>query len=190
MHDAQAHGLRRAALVAAGLAATVVAHLGAVGGTGIRLMPVAPLVWGMLIAVAVVCGPRTRRFAPRGVGATLAALVAAQALMHVVASLAPWALGFAGTGMQMSATQMLTAGALWPHLAAALVLGVALVRADRLLARVVVRVHRALIGMAADTAQRPRPARRVPLPADPAPERHVGEVVGARGPPPGALAAI
>jgi len=79
----------------------------------------------------------------------LAILVAAQMVFHLVASLAPWMLGFAGTDMRMSGIAMLTAGALWPHLVAAVVLGVVLVRADRWLARAVALVRQVVAELVA-----------------------------------------
>jgi hypothetical protein len=158
MHAAQAHALRRAALVGAGLAATVVAHITAVGAGGPEILPIAPLIWCALIALAVVCGRRAEIYAPRSAVGTCAALVAAQMVFHAVASLAPWALGFAGSGMRMSGIAMLTAGAVWPHALAAAVLGAVLVRADRLLERAVALVRRAVAELAARHAW-PRPER-------------------------------
>jgi hypothetical protein len=163
MHAAQAHALRRAALVGAGLTATVVAHMGAVGGTGVHLLGIAPLVWCGLIAVAVICGPRARVYAPRHPVGTCAALAAAQLAMHVVVSTAPWALGLASPGMRMPAGEMITAGALWPHLLAALLLGAALVRADRWLARAVATVRRAVADLVTPRHGWPHPSRRAPL---------------------------
>lgn len=187
MQIAQAHALRRAALVGAGLTATVVAHMGAVGGAGVHLLAIAPLVWCGLIAVAVICGPRARGYVPRHPAATFGALLAAQFAMHVVASTAPWALGLASPGMRMSAGEMVTAGALWPHLVAALVFGVVLVRADRWLARAVAAVRHAVADVVSQQHGWPHPSRRVPLNRR---RPHVGtvnDVRCARGPPaPGA----
>lgn len=183
MHDAQAHALRRGALVAAGLVATIVAHMGAVGGTGVRVLPIAPFLWGALIALAVVCGPRARAYAPRGAVATFLALGAAQLVLHVIASIAPWALGLDAAGMRMPATDMLGAGALWPHLVAALVLGIVLVRADRRLARIVGRVREAVVALVAARTPRPRPSWRMPIVAMRTPARPVADVADARGPP-------
>lgn len=183
MQIAQAHSLRRAALVGAGVAATVVAHMDAVGGTGVHLLAIAPLVWCGLISVAVICGPRAGGYVPRHPAATFAALLAAQAVMHVVASTAPWALGLASPGMQMSAGEMVTAGALWPHLVAALVFGVVLVRADRWLARAVAAVRHAVADLVSQQHGWPHPSRRIPLGHR---RPHVGTVTDiqyARGPP-------
>ncbi len=183
MHTAQAHALRRAALVGAGLAATVVAHMGAVGGTGVHLLAIAPLVWCGLIAVAVICGPRSTAYVPRHPVATFVALAVVQVAMHIVASTAPWALGLASPGMRMPAGQMITAGALWPHLVAAFVLGVVLVRADRWLARAVAAVRRAVADLIAPQHGWPHPSRRAQLDRR---RPHVGtidEVRLARGPP-------
>jgi hypothetical protein len=189
MHVAQAHAVRRAALVGAGLVATIGAHVAAAGGEGLHILPVAPLIWSALVAVAVVCGPRAHVYAPRGPLSTLVALIAAQMAFHVAASLAPWTLGFGGSGMRMSGVAMLTAGALWPHVVAAVLLGVVLVRADRWLARTVARVRQAVAALV--TAHTwPRPARLVPA------ERHrlTAQVDGGarpgRGPPPVLRAAL
>lgn len=183
MHDAQAHALRRGGLVAAGLVATIVAHMGAVGGTGVRVLPVAPFLWCGLVAIAVVCGPRARAYAPRGALATFVALGAAQLVLHLVATVAPWALGLDAAGMRMPATDMLSVGALWPHLVAALVLGVLLVRGDCYLARIVGRMRDAVVALVAARPPRPRPLWRMPIILMRAPARPAGDVADARGPP-------
>ena len=183
MQHAQAHALRRAAVVGAGLTATIAAHMGAVGGTGVHVLAIAPLIWCALVAVAVICGPRARPFVPRHPLGTFAVLAAAQFAMHVVASIAPWALGLASPGMQMSSGGMITAGALWPHLVAALLLGVVLVRADRWLARAVAAVRRAVADLVTPQHGWPHLSGRTPL--DPRRPHGVAinDVQLARGPP-------
>ena len=159
MQNAQAHALRRAGMIAAGLVATLVAHANAVGGDGLRLLPIAPFVWCGLIAMAVICGPRARAYAPRSMPGTFAVLITAQFALHVIASLAPWTLGIASSGMQMSVIDILSVGALVPHLIAALVLGVLLVYADRAIARAVA-VVRQIVAVCRIRHTWPRPARR------------------------------
>jgi len=182
MHNAQAHALRRAGVIAAGLAATLLAHADAVGGDGLRLLPIAPFIWCGLIAVAVICGPRARTYAPRSVPGTFAALISAQVGLHVIASLAPWTLGIASSGMQMSGMGMLSVVALTPHLVAALVLGVVLVYADRAIARAVAIVRQ--IATAGHPRRAwPRPGRRTPLRAE-LPRTQIARAAHpARGPP-------
>jgi len=81
MHNAQAHALRRACVISAGLGATLLAHAAAVGGGGLQLLPMAPFVWLGLVAIAVMCGPRARAYAPRNVAGTFAVLITAQIAM-------------------------------------------------------------------------------------------------------------
>lgn len=183
MHNAQAHALRRAGVICAGLAATLLAHASAVGGDGLRLLPIAPFIWCGLIAVAVICGPRARAYAPRSVPGTFAALISAQLGLHVLASLAPWTLGIVSSGMQMSGTGMLGAGALAPHIVAALVLGALLVYADRTIARAVAIV-RQLVGVGDPRPAWPRPARRTPRRAMLPRTEIARDAHPARGPPP------
>jgi len=162
MHNAQAHALRRACVISAGLSATLLAHAAAVGGGGLRLLPMAPFVWLGLVALAVICGPRACAYTPRSVPGTFAVLIAAQIVMHVVASLAPWALGITTPGMQMSGSEMFGIGALAPHVVAALVLGALLVYADRAIARAVAIV-RQIVAPRRHRQAWPRPSRRSPL---------------------------
>jgi len=182
MQNAQAHALRRAGVISAGLAATLAAHASAVGGDGLRLLPIAPFVWCGLIAIAVICGPRARAYAPRSVPATFAALVAAQVALHAIASLAPWTLGIASSGMQMSTTDIVSAGALAPHLLAALLLGLLLVYADRTIARAVAIV-RQMVAVRHVRHAWPRPARRSPLHAVLLRTQTERRACPARGPP-------
>jgi hypothetical protein len=188
MQTAQAHALRRAALVGAGLIATVVAHMGAVGGTGVHLLAIAPLVWCGLIAVAVICGPRARAYVPRHPVSTFAALAAVQFALHVIASTAPWALGLASPGMRMSAGEMIAAGALWPHLLAALLLGMALVRTDRWFARAVAAIRRIVADLTTVDFGWPHPSRRTPLDCMRPHVAAIDEIGSARAPPAGELA--
>jgi hypothetical protein len=179
---AQAHAMRRGGFVAAALVATLVAHASATGGDAMTLLPIAPFLWCGLIAVAVVCGPRTRAYAPRSVPATFAMLITSQMTLHVTASLAPWSLGLATPQMHMPASIMLSASELAPHVIAGLVLGVMLVFADRAIARALAIV-RQIIGARRSTQVWPRPARRVPLRSAILRIQTDLETYGARGPP-------
>ena len=59
-----------------------------------RLTATAPFAWLGLLAVLTLVGARLR-FRPRGVARCLAAIVAAQAAIHVAMTVAPWAFGLA-----------------------------------------------------------------------------------------------
>ncbi len=182
MHNAQAHALRRAAIMCAGLAATLLAHASAVGGDGLRVLAIAPFIWCGLIAVAVICGPRARVYAPRSVPGMFGVLIGAQLGLHILASLAPWTLGIASSSMRMSGSGMVSLDALAPHLVAALVLGILLVIADRVIARAVAIV-RWIVATGHPSRDWPRAARRVPL-GTPLPRTQVaGDAHPARGPP-------
>jgi hypothetical protein len=189
MQIAQAHAMRRAGFVAAGLVATLVAHASAMGGGGLALLPIAPFLWCGLIAIAVVCGPRACAYAPRSVAGTFAMLVASQVVLHVIASRAPWSLGIASPHMQMSAASMLSARELAPHVAAALLLGMLLVFADRAIARALAIV-RQIVGDQRPRPIWPRPARRAPLRTTTLRAQTDLEAYGARGPPDGVAIAL
>jgi hypothetical protein len=182
MHNAQAHALRRAAIMCAGLAATLLAHASAVGGDGLRILTIAPFIWCGLIAVAVICGPRARAYAPRSVPGMFGVLIAAQLGLHILASLAPWTLGIASSSMRMPGSGMVSLDALAPHLLAALVLGVLLIVADRIIARAVAIV-RWVVAAGHPSGDWPRPARRVPLGTPLPPTQVAGDAHPARGPP-------
>jgi hypothetical protein len=183
MQNAQAHALRRAGVITAGLAATLLAHADAVGGGGLRLLPIAPFVWCALIAIAVLCGPRARAYAPRSVPGTFAILITAQFALHTIASLAPWSLGIASSGMHMSGAQILSVDALAPHLVAAVVLGVLLVYADRVMSRAVAIV-RQIVAVRRPRRAWPRPSRRSPLRTALLLTQTERDTHPARGPPP------
>jgi hypothetical protein len=127
MHAAQALAVRRGALAAAGLLAGVAAHAAAAGR--LDLLPAAPALWGALVSVATLAGPRGG-WRPRGTAATVALLLAAQAATHVVATAAPWAVGLGGHG---HAAPLLAPAGLAAHAVATVVLGVLLVRGGRIL---------------------------------------------------------
>ena len=172
----QARAVRRLLLFAAALAATLVAH--AIAAGGVRLAPVAPLLWGSLASLTVFTGarggPGWRR---HGAGGILVRLVALQAALHLAMGAAPWAFG-----LEIHHRPALLAPvALVAHGVAALVLTVLLVGAEWMLSilqRVVEAVRAAL---RPERGARHRPAiaitlSRAPVPAWRRPDR-------ARGPP-------
>src|SRR5690349_2632543 len=91
MSGAQALALRRAAVAASALAATVTVHAATAGE--LRLLPVAPALWGFVVLAALLCGPRAGAFAARGPLRTLGLLLTVQAVVHVGLVEAPWVLG-------------------------------------------------------------------------------------------------
>jgi hypothetical protein len=173
---AQALAVRRLLFAAAALAATLGAHAIATGG--LRLLPAAPAFWGWLLIGAAFLGPRRSGWRERGPLWSIALLVAAQALLHAAMSVAPWLFGL---GVHHS-PPLLTTSAVLAHLGAAVVLGLLLARAERLLsaAQRVVRTIRA--ALAPLTPRRPR---LVLAPGGPAraPRRSPCRVPDARGPP-------
>jgi hypothetical protein len=56
MSAPRAHAARRASIAAAGIASAIAVHLAAMGD--ITLLPVAPVLWAMVIALAAVIGTR------------------------------------------------------------------------------------------------------------------------------------
>src|SRR4051812_23605942 len=84
--------LRRLAVAGGALGASLLAHCTAAGD--LRLTATAPIAWVGLLAVTTVAGGR-RRFRPRGLAGCLAAMLAAQALIHLAMTVAPWAFGLA-----------------------------------------------------------------------------------------------
>lgn len=139
MHVAHALALRRLAVAAAALAASLVAHVAATGE--LHLTPAAPVLWATLLLTAVMCG-RRRRFLPRSIGRTALVLALMQAGVHIVMTDAPWALGLAAHD---AGAPILDVRSLAVHAAAAVVLVVLLGGLDRCLAAAVA-VVRLLIG--------------------------------------------
>ncbi len=178
MNPVTASAIRRAATFAAALLATLVAHL-AVGG--VELMSVAPVMWiGMtgLCTFAAAVRPRPERFRARGTARTCVCLVAAQAVLHMLMSWAPWAFGLAGHHH----AALLTPGALVAHGAAAAVLAVLLCAGERLLAAAVA-VVRILVPPARRSRGHGRPGRVLPMVSRVAPSRGVAGSWSSRGPP-------
>jgi hypothetical protein len=128
MGEGRARALRRGALTAAALGATLLAHAAATGG--LHLAPVLPVGAGGALGLAVLCGRRGRAFQPRGPAATLVALLALQAVLHLVVSSVPWAFSLE----IHERVPLLSGRAALAHALAAIALTALLVRLDRLLA--------------------------------------------------------
>jgi hypothetical protein len=137
---------RRGIVAGGGLAATLASH--AIAEGPLNILPVAPLLWLTVVAVAVLSGLGPRAAAVFTAWSTpriLAVLVAAQIGFHLVLTKAPWALGVAShhsTGMHLDAR------ALFVHVIAALVLMLVIRRGQRWVARAVTAVARLLAGAA------------------------------------------
>jgi hypothetical protein len=167
---------RRLALGAGALGASALAHRCAVGD--VDATAATPVVWLGLLAVLTLLGGRVR-WRPRGVAATFAIGLAAQAAVHVAMSVAPWAFGLAPHHEPAIAVGP---AALLAHAAAAVVIAVLVARLERVLDRAV----RAVRAVRRWLARRPRPLRPRPVavPSAPAPRHRPGAVHVARGPPP------
>lgn len=144
----QALALRRALMLGGIMAATLAAHVAATGD--LHVMPIAPAIWGMLAALAALCGPRRAPWRARRLATSVALLLAGQAVAHAVLTWAPWALGLD----PLHGAPAISAAALMTHGGAALGLGALIARAERLIAialRIVAAVRERL---------RPPPPRR------------------------------
>lgn len=149
---------RRAAIAAAALAAALLAHVAAAGDLDVVLA--APVAWGWVIGAAAVCGRRRAPWRSRGTFGTLGVLVAAQALMHLGMTYAPWAFGL----HVHHRDALLAPAALAAHGVVAVGLGLLLARLERLLAAAVraARTVRRLLAPRAGGARLllPLPAHR------------------------------
>ena len=110
------------------MASAIAAHVAASGE--LSLLPVAPALWAMLIALAAVIGTRRTPFAARGIGVTAALVVASQAVMHVGMVFAPWAFGL----QAHHADPLITPASGMAHVAAAIALIALVAWGERLLA--------------------------------------------------------
>jgi hypothetical protein len=173
----RALALRRMLVAAAALSATLLAHAMASGG--LHVVSAAPALWGCLVLVAGVAGPRRRTWRERGVVGGLLILLPAQVLIHLAMGVAPWMFGLYVHG----SPALITPAAAAAHVGLAVLLAILLARAERLLSAW------QAVGRAVRGALVPRLGR----PAQPAPERPRGARVpgqrfprahGARGPPP------
>lgn len=133
MNPLVARGLRRGAVGAAALTATLVAH--AASGADVALTATAPLVWMGVVLFGAQglwrrCGEGFRAWGPVRMLATLALV---QAALHVAIHVAPWAFGFVGHAH----APLLSATAVGAHAAVALVFGAALWWGETVLSRMV-----------------------------------------------------
>ncbi len=170
MSPTTALALRRLAVAAGALAASLLAHWAALGDVAVT--PSAPVVWMGLLAGVTLVG-RRRGWRRRGFGPSLLWMASAQAVVHVAMSGAPWAFGLAphhepGLGLGAAvlvahAGAALVLAALVTWLEAGLARATALVRrvrrwlADRPLASATPR-----LAALAHRAPRSRPPGRVP----------------------------
>jgi len=172
-----ASALRRAGFVSLALAATGAAH--ALTSDAVHLTPLAPVIWLNVFAAVFILGRvfARGRFTRWGPWRTATALTGSQVFAHVALGSVPWSLG-----LNDHHHTALTPTALLVHLAAALVLGLAL----RFGERVLERLARAVVAVLTIERRR-RPAMRtvrVAVPADPPrPGRRGGDGVSSRGPP-------
>ncbi|MBL6633670.1 MAG: hypothetical protein ISP32_04650 [Thermoleophilia bacterium] len=173
----RAHAVRRASIAAAGIASAIAAHMVAMGD--LALLPVAPALWAMLIALAAVIGTRRAPFVARGMGATALLVVLSQMAMHVGMVTAPWAFGIAAH----HAEPLLTPGSAVAHVVAAIVLVALVAWGERALA-VLSAVARAVLSPA---PRRPRRSGVVacvrPSCASRAPRARFLRATPSRGPP-------
>lgn len=158
MDPVTAAAARRGLVVAGGLGATLVSH--ALASGPLEMLPVAPLLWLTLVALAVLPGVARRAasaFVSWSAPRIIVALAAAQLGFHLLLGAAPWTLGVTphhapGAAMDPRAVAV--------HLAAALLLTLVIRRGQRLVDRVVAAVA-AIVGAPAPRA--PRAPFRTPL---------------------------
>ncbi|MGE0027288.1 MAG: hypothetical protein AB7O78_07330 [Thermoleophilia bacterium] len=135
MDPAVASAARRGVVVAGGLGATLLSH--AIASGPVEMLPVAPMLWVTLVALAVLPGFAARAasaFTAWGTPRIVAALAAAQIGFHLLLSAAPWALGVTphhtlGADLDPRAVAV--------HLAAALVLTLVIRRGQRWVERAI-----------------------------------------------------
>ncbi|HTI35485.1 MAG TPA: hypothetical protein VL422_17555 [Miltoncostaea sp.] len=177
MHVTPTHALaaRRLALGAGALGASALAHRCAVGD--VDATRATPVVWVGLLAVLTLLGGRVR-WRPRGMAATLAILLAAQAGVHAAMSVVPWAFGLAPHHEPALAVGP---SALVAHGAAAIAIALLVTRLERVLDRAL----RAVRAVRRWLARRPRPLRpgRVAVPVARPSRGRPRAVTLARGPP-------
>ena len=149
-----ADAVRRASLAAAAFAAALAAH--AASGQAIDLLRVAPLVWIALLGASVLLRRLPTSFRERSAAAVVMSLAAAQVFLHLGFTYAPWAFGLRAHHLE----PVVTVGSLAAHLAACAVLGLLLVRLERLLGAAA-RVARVLCSLLAPPSPRPRRAAPV-----------------------------
>ena len=168
--------LRRLAVVGGALGASLTAHCAAAGD--LALTPAAPVAWAGLLAIVTLVGAR-RRLRPRGLGGSLVAMVAAQAVIHSAMTFAPWAFGLAPHHHEAA---LIGPRALVAHGLAALVLAALAAWLETWLARAMTAVAAVRRWLAARAAA-PAGARRAAAYSRPAPRRAPRGGHPCRGPP-------
>jgi hypothetical protein len=162
MDPATASAARRGVVVAGGLGATLLSH--AIASGPVEMLPVAPLLWITLVAVAVLPGFAARAaaaFTAWGTPRIIAALAAAQIGFHLLLSAAPWTLGVMphhtlGADLDPRAVVV--------HLVAALLLTLVIRRGQRWVERAAAVVA-TVVGVVAPRApRRARASFSTPLP--------------------------
>lgn len=157
-----ASAARRGLVVAGGLGATLLSH--AVASGPLEVLPVAPLLWITLVALAVLPGFAARAaaaFTSWGTPRIVAVLAAAQLGFHLLLTAAPWALGVTphhalGPDVDPRAVAV--------HLAAALVLTLLIRRGQRWVERAVAVVATIVDAVAPRAPRRPRAPFSTALP--------------------------
>jgi hypothetical protein len=174
---ARAHAARRALIAAAGVTSAIAAHVVSMGE--LEMLPVAPALWAMIIAVAAIAGTRRRTFVPRGIAVTAVLVVAVQLAMHAGMVFAPWAFGLAAH----HAEPFLTPGSAIAHVVAAVVLITLVAWGERLLAALSA-VARAVLAPARRHPRRPGVLTRIhPSRASRPPRAAFARATPSRGPP-------
>jgi hypothetical protein len=173
----RALALRRMLVAAAALAATLLAHALVTGG--LHVVSGAPALWGCMVLVAGVAGPRRRPWRERGVAGGLLILLPAQILIHLAMGAAPWMFGLYVHG----SPALVTPAAAAAHAGLAVVLAVLLARAERLLSAMQALGCAVRAAIVPQFGQPPRPAPARPRGAR-GPRQRFPRAFGARGPPP------
>lgn len=173
----QAAAVRRAALTAGVLCATLAAHR--MAGGGLQVVPTAVLTWASLVLLATLTAVRTTRFTPRGPLAWLGVLVAGQTALHLAMTGAPWAFGV----VDHHRTAVVSTAAVLTHLTVAAAWTVVLCGSDALLARACAIGRRLVRAMAPRRAGSSQRGRTLPPPAAVARVARPTAANAVRGPP-------
>lgn len=175
-----ARALRRAGIVGAALTATLIGHVLTAGDMGI--LPVAPVLWLGLVTTVILPGTLSRGLSAFRAWEPLrifAALVLAQAALHLVLHGAPWALGLRAD--HHAEAPLVSASVVGIHLGLALVLLVALCFGQRILVAAMAVVRHLLGGTRPHPL--PRPGLIVAQADGPAGSQCRGRSWHSRGPP-------
>ena len=173
-----AHAIRRAVLVALGLATTMLAHQAAMDHR--VLGPQALLALVLAVSAAVVVGHRGRAvFRPRGPLGAAGAVIASQALGHAAMGGAPWAFGMHAAPIDA----LLTPRALVAHLVAAALVWLLVLDLEGALAATIAAVRAVRRAVAPRRRGGVASARLVPL-VRATRSQWVVRLAPSRGPPP------